>query len=52
MNADTDSASEESVEVIQGRVAPGTLYVRLMYRTMDNHHNKPSQVPEFLGEEL
>ena len=29
MNADTGSASEESVKVIQGRVAHGTLYVRL-----------------------
>ena len=47
MNADTDSASEESVKVIQGRVAHGTLYVRLTCPTMDNRHNKPSQVPEF-----
>ena len=36
MNADTDSASEESVKVIQGRVAHGTLYVRLTCPTMDN----------------
>ena len=43
MNADTDSASE----VIQGRVAHGTLYVRLTCPTMDNRHNKLSQVPEF-----
>ena len=47
MNADTDSASEESVKVIQGRVAHGTLYVHLTYPTMDNRHNKPRQVPEF-----
>ena len=47
MNADTDSASEESVEVIQERVAHGTLYVRLTCPTMDNRHNKQSQVPEF-----
>ena len=47
MNTDTDSASEESVKVIQGSVAHGTLYVRLTYPVMDNHHNKPSQVPEF-----
>ena len=47
MNADTDSASEESVKVIQGRVAHGTLYVRLTYPTMDNRHNKPRQIPEF-----
>ena len=47
MNADTDSASEESVKVIQGRVAHGSLYVRLTGPTMDNRHYKPSQVPEF-----
>ena len=47
MNADTDSASEESVKVIQGRVAHGTLYVRLTCPTMDNRHNKLGQVPEF-----
>ena len=47
MNADTDSASEENVKVIQGRVAHGTLYVRLTCPTMDNRHNKLSQVPEF-----
>ena len=47
MNADTDSASEESVKVIQGRVAHGTLYVRLTCPTMDNRNNKLSQVPEF-----
>ena len=47
MNADTDSASDESVKVIQGRVAHGTLYVRLTCPTMDSRHNKPSQVPEF-----
>ena len=47
MNADTNSASEESVKVIQERVAHGTLYVRLTCPTMDNRHNKPSQVPEF-----
>ena len=41
MKADTDSASAESVKVIQGRVAHGTLYVRLTCPTMDNHHNKP-----------
>ena len=41
MNADTDSASAESVKVIQGRVAHGTLYVRLTCPTMDNRHNKP-----------
>ena len=40
MNADTDSASEESVKVIQERVAHGTLYVRLTCPTMDNRHNK------------
>ena len=48
MNADTHSASEESVNVIQGCVAHGTLYVRLTCPTMDNRHNKLSQVPEFL----
>ena len=47
VDADTDSASEESVKVIQGRVAHGTLYVRLTCPTMDNRHNKQSQVPEF-----
>ena len=36
VDADTDSASEESVKVIQGRVAHGTLYVRLTCPTMDN----------------
>ena len=35
------------VKVIQGRVAHGTLYVRLTCPTMDNPHNKLSQVPEF-----
>ena len=39
--ADTDSASAENVKVIQGRVAHGTLYVRLTCPTMDNRHNKP-----------
>ena len=34
MNADIDSASEESVKVIQERVAHGTLYVRLTCPTM------------------
>ena len=48
MNADTDSASEESVKVIQGSVAHGTLYVRLTCPTMDNRHNMLSKVPEFL----
>ena len=47
VDADTDSSSEESVKVIQGRVAHGTLYVRLTCPTMDNRHNKLSQVPEF-----
>ena len=47
VDADTDSASEESVKVIQGCVAHGTLYVRLTCPTMDNRHNKLSQVPEF-----
>ena len=47
MNPDIDSASEESVKVIQGHVAHGTLYVRLTCPTMDNRHNKPSQVPDF-----
>ena len=47
VDTDTDSASEASVKVIQGRVARGTLYVRLTCPTMDNHHNKLSQVPEF-----
>ena len=48
MNADTDSAStEENVKVIQGGVAHCTLYVRLTCPTMDNRHNKLSQVPEF-----
>ena len=47
VDADTDSASEESVKVIQERVAHGTLYVRLTCPTMDNCHNKPSEVPEF-----
>ena len=41
MKADTDSASAESVKLIQGRVAHGTLYVRLTCPTMDNRHNKP-----------
>ena len=40
MNPDTDSASEESVKVIQERVAHGTLYVRLTCPTMANRHNK------------
>ena len=48
MNADTNSASEESVNVIQGRVAHGRLYVLLTCPTMDNRLNKLSQVPEFL----
>ena len=48
MNADINSASEESVKVIQGRVAHSRLYVRLTCRTMDNCHNKLSQVPEFV----
>ena len=39
--ADTDSASTESVKVIQERVAHGTLYVSLTCPTMDNRHNKP-----------
>ena len=39
MKADTDSASAESVKVIQGRVAHGTLYVRLTCPTMDNRHS-------------
>ena len=47
MNADTDSASEEGVKGIQGRVTHGTLYLRLTCPTMDNRHNKPNQVPEF-----
>ena len=47
MNPDTDSASEENVKVIQGRVAHGTLYVRLTCPTMDIRRNKLSQVPEF-----
>ena len=46
-SVDADSASEESVKVIQGRVAHGTLYVRLTCPTMDNRHSKLSQVPEF-----
>ena len=41
MNPGTDSASAESVKVIQGRVAHGTLYVRLTCPTMDNRNNKP-----------
>ena len=41
MKADTDTASAASVKVIQGRVAHGTLYVRLTCQTMDNRHNKP-----------
>ena len=41
MKADTDSASTESIKVIQGRVAHGTLYVRLTCPTMDNPYNKP-----------
>ena len=48
MNADTDSESEESVKVIQGRIALCTLYVRLTCWTMGNRHNKLGQVPEFL----
>ena len=47
MNPDTDSASEESVKVIQGSVAHGTLSVRLTCPTMANRHNKLCQVPEF-----
>ena len=47
MNPDKDSMSEESVKVIQGRVAHGTLYIRLTCPTMANGHNKLSQVPEF-----
>ena len=47
MNPDTDSTSEESVKVIQERVAHGTLYVRLTCPTMDTRHNNLSQVPEF-----
>ena len=47
VDADTDSASEESVKVIQGRVAHGTLYVRLTCPTTDNRHNKLGQAPEF-----
>ena len=47
MNADTDSTSEESVKVIQEHVAHGTQNVRLTCPTMDNRHNKPSQVPKF-----
>ena len=47
MNADTDSTFEESVKVIKLRVAHGTLYARLTCPTMDNRHNKLSQVPEF-----
>ena len=41
MKADTDSVSAESVKVIQGCVAHGTLHVRLTCPTMDNRHNKP-----------
>ena len=41
INADADSASAESVKVIQGRVAHGMLYVLLTCPTMDNRHNKP-----------
>ena len=40
MKADTDNASAESVKVVQGRVAHGTLYVRLTFPTMDNRHNR------------
>ena len=47
MNPDTDSTSEESVKVIQERVAHGTLYVRLTCPTMDTCHNNLSQVTEF-----
>ena len=36
MNADTDSASAESVKVIQGRVAHGTLYVRFTFDVSNN----------------
>ena len=53
MNADIGSACEDSVKVIQERVAHGTLYVRLTCPTMNNRHNKPSQVPDFHnGKEL
>ena len=52
MNANTDSASEESVKVIQERVAHGTLYVRLMCPTMDNRHNKPVKFHISNGKEL
>ena len=55
MNADTDNAFEESVKEIPRQSNSRTcrpwyvkLYVRLMCPTMDNRHNKLSQVPEFL----
>ena len=52
MNADTDSASEESVKVIQERVDHGTLYVRLTCSTMDNRHNKRVKFQNSNGKEL
>ena len=48
MNADTHSASEDGVKGIQGRVALGTLYVRLACGIIGDHHNKLIQAPEFL----
>ena len=48
MNADTDNTAEESVKVIQGRVAPLYAVRTFDVSTMDNRHNKPSQVPKFL----
>ena len=52
MNANTDSASEESVKVIQERVAHGTLYVRLTCPTTDNRHNKLVKFQNSNGKEL
>ena len=40
MNAEMHTASEESIIVIQGCVALGTLYVHLTCGTIGNRHNK------------
>ena len=49
MNAETHTASEENVKVIQGRVAPGTLYIRLTIPTIGNRHIK---LPNSYSKEL
>ena len=52
MNVDTDSTSEESVKVIQGRVTHGTLYVRLTCPTMDNPITSRVKFQNSNGKEL